>query len=430
MDRKWGFFSSVSWRDLSPLVTFHSITTIYSTTLPKLHRHLTRFEEEENEGKKSNTPPILSARKDRRKSHLFATNKANMSRRFKGKSDEVEEEDDYNDDDDDVEEEDEGDFVPGMDDDDDDLDDDFEEEDLDGDDDEDDPFVPCRLSIDDGKKIILDGESFHLISEESGPSTFRLSDPTLEKAIVFSGTLKDVTVKLEVKITKNDPNTTIDSLEHNLLNYQAEMQEVLETSEAADPKSSGRAKAGDDDEDDDDDDDDDTDVKGNIKSAPASSMGNGKKAAAVGDVYILEGGQVMNGSTSHKIRGVFRPILPSSKASRLFLMVSVQEATQVAAAGVAASPAKPAGSGTAASAPTSSRKRGRKKEEDDEEGDDDGVGYQEIIDLHDDAGLSTEELRRRYYGANNTGTNEPATKVSKARPTTEDSEDDDDAYGF
>jgi hypothetical protein len=155
------------------------------------------------------------------------------------------------------------------------------------------------------------------------------------------------------------------------------------------------------------------------KTASAVSTGDEKKAAVMGDVYVFEACQIgyANGTT-HKIRGIFHPLHASSKATRIFLIAFVQTNQASAAASSAASPAKPA-------AATTSRKRGRNDEEDEDDGDD-GVGYQELIDLHDDAGLSTEELRRRYYGGD---TGESEAKIHKARPTSEES-DDDDAYGF
>jgi hypothetical protein len=304
----------------------------------------------------------------------------------------------------DEEEEDEGDFVPGMDDDDD-LDDDFEEENLA--EDEDDSFLKGHIYLSDGK-ITFDGESFALISEET-VSSFSLSEPALEKPAMFSGTLKDIALKMEVSITKNDQAAKIDPLEQRFLDQQAQVQSSLETAGPSDSRGSASAKAG-------DDEDDMDDMK---KTASAVSTGDEKKAAVMGDVYVFEACQIgyANGTT-HKIRGIFHPLHASSKATRIFLIAFVQTNQASAAASSAASPAKPA-------AATTSRKRGRNDEEDEDDGDD-RVGYQELIDLHDDAGLSTEELRRRYYGGD---TGESEAKIHKARPTSEES-DDDDAYGF
>jgi hypothetical protein len=76
------------------------------------------------------------------------------------------------------------------------------------------------------------------------------------------------------------------------------------------------------------------------------------------------------------------------------------------------------------------------------------VEYQELIDLHDDAGLSTEELRRRYYGGGvDSDKQDSGTTASSRKPTAnkpfskakedsmpfggkDDGSDDDDDYGF
>lgn len=305
----------------------------------------------------------------------------------------------YDDDGDDDEEE--GDFYPGMDDDDD-LDDDFEDE-ADLGDDEDDPFLQGHLHCKEDGKIVFDGESFLLTSEGAAPS-FALYEPTLEKPMVFSGTLKGVPLKMEVKIFRHDPSAAIDPLEQRFLDQQAQMQA---SSEAA----GGRAKAGDDDEDEDD-----------AKKAPASSLSgdNMKSAAGSSDIYVFEASQVGidKDGTTRKIRGIFRPA--SKAATRLFLMAIIQlsQAMTTSSGGGATKP-------VAASA---ARKRGRGDDDDGDDGDDD-VGYQELIDLHDDAGLSTEELRRRYYGGD---AGESKSKKPKAVAVVddEDDDDDDDAYGF
>jgi hypothetical protein len=311
--------------------------------------------------------------------------------------------DEYDDDEAEDDEEDEGDFVPGMDDDDD-LDDDFEEENLD---EEDDPFLKGHLYLN-GGKIAFDGESFDLVSDDAQP-LFSLFKPTLEKPAIFSGTLKDVAVKMKVRITKTDQTATIDPLEQRFLDQQAEIQPTLETTRALNSQSPVRAELGD---------IKDTDDR---KAAPEVSPGDGKKVAAMADIYVLEASQVdpKHGGTTHEIRGLFRPLPASSTANRLFLMAIVQTSQVIgsASAAGAASPAKPA---------TATRKRGRDDDDDEDDDGDDGVGNQELIDLYDDAGLSTEELRRRYYGG---GTGDSEAKKPKTSVAVEES-DDDDAYGF
>ena len=97
-------------------------------------------------------------------------------------------------------------------------------------------------------------------------------------------------------------------------------------------------------------------------------------------------------------------------------------------------------SSTAASpvAAASARKRSRSEREDD-----DSVGEQEkggvlneLIELHDDANLSTEELRAKYYGTGVNGSGKKqAVELKKPPPTqntfkTPQDDDDDDDIGF
>ena len=63
--------------------------------------------------------------------------------------------------------------------------------------------------------------------------------------------------------------------------------------------------------------------------------------------------------------------------------------------------------------------------DDDDEEADDGVDYDELIALHEDAGLPVEALRKRYR--ENGGEEEAEPKKGKA---TEVEDDDDDDYGF
>ena len=100
-----------------------------------------------------------------------------------------------------------------------------------------------------------------------------------------------------------------------------------------------------------------------------------------------------------------------------------------------------AGATTAVAAASSKRDRSGGGDDDSVEGNV-GVAYQEVIDLHDDTRLSTEELRKRYYGSgdNNKGEYGKMDSVDNKRlkgtdgkgyPKEDDEEDDDDdAYGF
>ena len=215
------------------------------------------------------------------------------------------------------------------------------------------------------------------------------------------------TLKFEIGITKLDSSVTIDPLEQRFLEAQQQGQPLVP--EASDSKPSARAKCGDE--------DDEEDAKQASLNAPASL--DGKKAALGGHVYVFEGAETPKegNGTTRKIRGLFR--VPGGKASRMFLMTGVQSSQ---AAGSSASPAAKAAPAAAG------RKRGRGDDDEDGDDGDDGVGYQELIALHDDAGLSTEELRRKYYGGGAPAATEPEGK--KPKPIADDDDDDDDAYGF
>lgn len=331
---------------------------------------------------------------------------------------------DYDDDDDDdEEEEDEGDFVPGADDDDE-LDDDFVDEDDDEEEDDgDSPILQGHLYLDEGNAIVYedvkdDSKLFCLTSSSPVPdSSWSPAAPTL-KPTELKGFIKDRnhTLTMEISISKLDPSAAIDPLEQRFLDSQAEGQAQI-LADGDNGKQRARAKAGDEDDEEED-----------AKSPAASS--DGKKKAAGGDIFVLTGKQQVSADNksgvTHTLRGLFRAP-KEGNVSRLFIIAAIQTTQAVAAA--ASSPAKPHPPAAAAA-----RKRGRG--DDDEDDGDDGVGYQELIDLHDDAGLSTEELRRRYYGggaaaagaSESNGNNNNTKKPKPSSPA--DDDDDDDAYGF
>jgi hypothetical protein len=182
----------------------------------------------------------------------------------------------------------------------------------------------------------------------------------------------------------------------------------------------------------------------NLKSPPLHSEDANKKEQQQEDLIVLSASQLLNEDSSDKrkitFRGAYRPSGLDVDRICVISSVQVQEPTTNTSSSSAA-----AGSASyaAASASASSRKRGRNACEDDDgsvDGDR-GVEYQELIDLHDEAGLSTEELRRRYYGgaatvtAATTGqgvhdddTKNPSSSTKRARQDTDD--EDDDGYGF
>lgn len=75
-------------------------------------------------------------------------------------------------------------------------------------------------------------------------------------------------------------------------------------------------------------------------------------------------------------------------------------------------------------------------DDDDEDDADEGMGYDELIALHEDAGMSVEDLRKRYQsgGAADSNDDEDADDAKPAakrpRPQEESDDGDDEEYGF
>jgi len=169
---------------------------------------------------------------------------------------------------------------------------------------------------------------------------------------------------------------------------------------------------------------------------PCDVSENDMKSTAQNNmIFVVAGSQIGTSEIDDvgvSFRGAYRR---PSKASveRIYLIcpIQTQGSTSTSAAG-----------GTAAVA-AASKKRIRS-----ESGDDDsvernaGVAYQELIDLHDDSRLSTEELRKRYYGigdkkgesgkkyATDIKRLKGGTKNKNFQEEEDDEDDDDDAYGF
>jgi hypothetical protein len=110
-------------------------------------------------------------------------------------------------------------------------------------------------------------------------------------------------------------------------------------------------------------------------------------------------------------------------------MVASKPASAMAAAGAAAASKPPAAAAAAA----------HRVDDDDEDEDedyddaDDEVDYEELIALHEDAGLPVDALRKRYHSGANTVEEQEDNGKKKAKPTPKsgDDEDDDDSdYGF
>jgi hypothetical protein len=106
---------------------------------------------------------------------------------------------------------------------------------------------------------------------------------------------------------------------------------------------------------------------------------------------------------------------------------ALSETNSTVAAAAAAAPVVAVASSAAASAPD---------DDDDDDEADEGMGYDELIALHEDAGMDVEALKRRYQHTKNSSNDDadndddgkPTPKKFKGAPKSDD--DDDDDVGF
>ena len=327
------------------------------------------------------------------------------------------------------------------------------EEDDEGESSQDPPFLEGQLFAKGNSVIQFVGDNFFLIG--GGNPSWSLQSPLLEKPVDFAGNLGSDEVTFSVQITQQD-KATIDPLEAKLLDAQEQKRKEI----------SANGKK----------DDNDDIKKPHLKSPPSYSLksppsyslkappsyslkeppttgdadskllkqpppGSTVASTSGGDTVCVMSGVQVESSSSGKIRnfrGIFYP--PSdSKIEKLFLICSLrhleEEVVVPAAAGAAATTTGPIPPVAAAAA----RKRHRSEEDDDDVGNDGNVAYQELIDLHDDSRLTTEQLRAKYYGGGGGVSSEPAEEskkpaassstIKRAKPALEE-EDDDDECGF
>jgi hypothetical protein len=362
---------------------------------------------------------------------------------------------DWQDEDDESEE----DFVPEAYDDEDDDSDDSDDNDGDGDidndndndnDDDDLPtFLQGDLIMDRAKGLCYENDgNFSLVSQNS---TFSIGTPLLDSPVVFAGWIKDpgVWMEFEVYFSKQLLSTCTDPLEMKLLEAQ---EKKLPVASIDDNKESSFAKKS----------GNDTiygkwmegrktPTKGNLKAPPAYSLidkgdnakettgcgkSNAEKSVRDDSVFVVSGTQIDNNKKdSRKIefRGLYRP--SSTSIKRLHLICSIQ-----ANDGAASSAAMTSGAVAATSvAAAASKKRNRSDVDDDDYiGATSGVAYQELFALHDDSRLSTEDLRRKYYGSGDRKAEDTNTKKHASKGTCntssnkkyDEDDDGDDAYGF
>lgn len=275
--------------------------------------------------------------------------------------------------------EDEAEFEPGNEDSDDDA---FQADD---DDDEEEDYIMLKGTIarHDGRLIYkgrLLSETFELKSKEpkihwscTHPTkTFAdETNPPRTRTIDMEGTMGKNTVKLELTLSEQQQGTSANGNQ----------------------KVAAKGKGNDEDDD------------GKMPSKPAAAASPSKQPVNVYTVY----GKGTDGSGSFEILGQLDP----NTAEHHTIPLECRKRT------VSTAPAAVAAAAVV--------------DEDDDDDADEGLDYDELIALHEDAGMSVEDLRKRYHSAaaetGNDDDNDAKPAAKKAK-TKEDSDDDDEEYGF
>jgi hypothetical protein len=350
--------------------------------------------------------------------------------------------DEYDDDDDDEE-----DFVPGRDDE---LEDEYVDED-DNDDDDDEEF-PSLLEgelfrdLSKGGNLCYEQEgAFCLVCQDSIPESFQISSPVLDKPFKFAGWIQTPATWYEFEVIFSQRPEPDDPIEVKFL----QAQDDLKQSTTGEARMMKVGKSTGEEDEDDDDDDHEAPAKVSQKALPSyDDDGDGKKtAASPGDdanekknssIFALTAKQVGgdnpcdDASRIVTFHGAFRRPKVSDKTTFVICPVNLSVVAGASAAGGSAAPA------SAAAAPAAGRKRSRSDRDDDEsvvEVETGGV-LNELIGLHDDAHLSTEQLRAKYYGgaggARGSGKMDGDFKKPPPQPSKKstDDDDDDDDIGF
>ena len=400
-------------------------------------------------------------------------------------------------------EDEEEDFVPGEydeDDGDDDIEDDDEEE-------EDDPGVfPSVLQgeifMDETRGLCYEDDgSFSLVCKTSIPAqTFAFESPKIDSPLTFAGWINDPNYRMEFEVLFTKEPMSDDPLQIQLLEAQKqkELYNAASTTMKSDndcndhdlmgKKSSakGNLKAPPMKTDNGCNDGDlmgkKSSAKGNLKDPPMKTDNGcndgdlmGKKSSAKGNlkappdyslkeksddgsaikvqanmghkkadikseaqndiIFVVSGaqiGDIRGNMPAINFRGAYKypSIFPCKKLHLICPIQTIDVSTSDAVGG------------TAAVAAASKHRNSRSSDNDSDEGNS-NVAYQELIELHDDTRLSTEELREKYYGSGDKRSkDEKQHATEKKRPRVKhdfgyqkneadnDEDDDDDAYGF
>jgi hypothetical protein len=343
-------------------------------------------------------------------------------------------EDYYDDDDDD----DEGDFVPGADEDEDSVADDDDDDDLENL--EPPPYLQGKLANDERLAGCFTFQSepegkFRLSSTGSIPKDWSLQNPVTTKPVEFGGWIQHPAkwYNFSLDITKaNSQSVLEDPLSKKMLDAQENNQpingELLMDGKM--PAKDGKMPA--------------AGLKSppkeyssssspslkkpppySLKEPPSAESAQLKKAPPSSSsseddlIYSITGKQVeAEGDSIMEFHGFIRP--PTAEKTHIFLIGSVQVTHAATAAASAKAP--PA----AVAAKAAAKRSSRDDEDDDSVTNDGGVAYNELIALHDDARLSTEELRLKYYG----GALDGAKAQRKRAKSAVAEDDDDDDIGF
>lgn len=354
------------------------------------------------------------------------------------------------------EDDDEEDFVPE------DFDEEEGDDDVDDDDDaEDDPedfpsVLQGEIFMDRTKGLCYEKEGFFCLVCKTSISakTFAFDAPVTDSPLVFAGWINDPDHWMEFEVRFSKEPVSEDPLQIQLL--EAQDQKQLCTGSSTTTKTGSHYIDGDSME-------KKSPAKGDLKAPPSYSLKersndcidtarrcsrndypqnptesqehNTKSTVQNNMIFVVSGSQIGSGGkdgSSISFRGSYR--CPSTASvDRLHLICPIQTIEGATSTAVA-------GGTPAVAAASKKRNRSRTGDDDSVEGNT-GVAYQELIDLHDDTRLSTEELRKRYcgsWGKKEEFEKKHATDNKRLKGTNaigyqkadiEDDEDE-DAYGF
>ena len=184
-------------------------------------------------------------------------------------------------------------------------------------------------------------------------------------------------------------------------------------------------------------------TQGKSTESPSIQGGDddGKHDSKAGGVYYkVFGSQIeSNGGDLMEFLGGYYPSSTKDKKVGLLCQARMIPASSVSAkpaaamGGASAAAASPAVAAAAAAAPSSAAARIDDEDDDDEyEEADEDVDYNELIALHQDAGMSVDEIKKRYREEDGTGDSSVRENSNKKRkpPPPSQEEDDDDFDGF